>query len=137
MQVPERDSTRDWELPEAARPPLLGELVARIDEALATARASEAAVMTVGEAAIEAAEQARKAAELAERASAALLERADRAPEPISMPKAPQPDDTRLRDFSARADRLAERLKQLQKTPEIPPVWGGPTPDPVLPGDPA
>jgi hypothetical protein len=135
MDVPERDSTRDWELPDDARPPLLGELVARIDEALATARASEAAVMTVGEAAIEAAEQARKAAELAERASAALLERTDRAPAPGAMPKAP--DDTGLRDFSARADRLAERLKQLQKTPEIPPVWGGPSPEPVVPADPA
>ena len=55
----------DWALPERSRPPLLGELVERIDEALATARASEAAVMTVGAAAIEAAEQARRAAELA------------------------------------------------------------------------
>jgi hypothetical protein len=137
MQVPERDSTRDWELPEDARPPLLSELVARIDEALATARASEAAVMTVGEAAIESAEQARKAAELAERASAALLERTDRAPDPVAMPKAPRSDDTRLRDFSARADRLAERLKQLQKTPEIPPVWGGPSAEPAVPADPA
>ena len=131
MQVPERDSTRDWELPEDARPPLLSELVARIDEALATARASEAAVMTVGEAAIEAAEQARKAAELAERASAALLERTDRGPARVAMPKLP--DDSSLRDFSARADRLAERLKQLQKTPEIPPVWGGPSPGRVVP----
>ena len=74
MEVPERDSTRDWELPEDARPPLLSELVARIDEALATARASEAAVMTVGAAAIDAAEQAKRAADLAERASAAMVD---------------------------------------------------------------
>ena len=80
MQVPERDSTRDWELPEDARPPLLSELVARIDEALATARASEAAVMTVGESAIDAAEQAKRAADLAERASAAMLASATPAP---------------------------------------------------------
>ena len=132
MQVPERDSTRDWELPEDSRPPLLSELVARIDEALATARASEAAVMSVGAAAIDAAEQAKRAADIAERASAALLERTDRAPEPVALPRAPQPDDSSLRDFSARADRLAERLKQLQKTPEIPPVWGGPSPGRAL-----
>ncbi|HEY1356354.1 MAG TPA: hypothetical protein VGF09_08560 [Solirubrobacterales bacterium] len=75
MQEPERDTTRDWVLPDDARPPLVSELVERIDEALATARASEAAVMTVGAAAIDAAEQAKRAAELAERASAAMLER--------------------------------------------------------------
>src|SRR5258708_33606349 len=69
----ERDPARDWLLPEHARPPLLGELVERIDEALATARASEAAVMTVGAAALDAAEQARRAAELAERASMAMV----------------------------------------------------------------
>ena len=56
----------------------VSELVARIDEALATARASEAAVMTVGAAAIDAAEQAKRAADLAERASAAMLERSGR-----------------------------------------------------------
>jgi len=130
MQVPERDSTRDWELPEDARPPLLSELVARIDVALATARASEAAVMTVGAAAIDAAEQAKRAADLAEKASAAMV--------PSAMPTPPgrraaAGEDDSLRDFSARADRLAARLKQLQKTPEIPPVWGGPSPDRVVP----
>jgi len=50
------DSTEEWTLPEPARPPLLAELVERIDEALATARASEAAVMTVGAAALDAAD---------------------------------------------------------------------------------
>jgi hypothetical protein len=133
MEASERDSTREWELPEEARPPLLSELVARIDEALATARASEAAVMTVGAAAIDAAEQAKHAAELAERASAALLERTGPAPPPSPAREPPPPaeeDDDSLRDFSARADRLAARLKELQKS-EIPPVWGGPSPDTV------
>ena len=124
MEAAERDSTRDWVLPEDARPPLLSELVARIDEALATARASEAAVMTVGAAAIDAAEQAKRAADLAERAS--VDARADRPGHRALRAEATPPDDS-LRDFSARADRLAARLKQLQKTPEIPPVWGGPS----------
>ncbi|HEU4906890.1 MAG TPA: hypothetical protein VFT19_12355 [Solirubrobacterales bacterium] len=112
----------DWSLPERARPPLLGELVERIDEAMATARASEAAVMTVGAAALDAAEQAKRAAELAERASAAIAASA-----PIrmrSMPTgtpAPRPfepartDD--MSDFNARADRVAERLQRLQTVP--------------------
>jgi hypothetical protein len=105
------DRAEDWRLPQHARPPLLGELVERIDEALATARASEAAVMTVGAAALDAAEQARRAAELAERASVALggngsvSDSATRA-EPASMG-----------DFIARADRVAERLRRLQRLP--------------------
>lgn len=131
MESDERDSTRDWVLPEGERPPLVSELVARIDEALATARASEAAVMTVGAAAIDAAEQAKRAAELAQRASDAILAAGDRrepaAPVPSTAPKAVK-EDTSLRDFSARADRLAARLKELQKSPEIPPVWGGRAP---------
>jgi hypothetical protein len=144
MQVPERDSTRDWVLPDGARPPLVSELVARIDEALATARASEAAVITIGDAALEAAEQARRAAELAERASATMSGPGE-APPPAHAPAPVASDpgtehrplsdsDASLRDFSARADRLAERLKQLQKRPEIPPVWGGPPPDRVTRG---
>ena len=73
MDDVDRDSTQDWLLPEAAKPPLLSELVRRVDYAVATARASEAAVVAVGEAALDAAKQARRAAELAERASAAML----------------------------------------------------------------
>ncbi len=133
MEGGERDSTRDWILPEDARPPLLSELVARIDEALATARASEAAVMTVGAAALDAAEQAKRAAELAEKASAMLGRAVDAATAPAQVTSPPSrrgtEEDDSLRDFSARADRLAARLKELQKTPEIPPVWGGPPPD--------
>jgi hypothetical protein len=128
-------------LPEDARPPLLGELVDRIDEALATARASEAAVMTVGAAALEAAEQARRAADLAARASETMAERsaeprpaAGPFPAPTRVPLAPPrrpPIDTApaeppgkeeeedpLSDFTARADRIAERLKRLERSPQ-------------------
>ena len=105
------DSTQDWLLPEHARPPLIGELELKVEEALATARASEAAVMTVGAAAIDAAEQAKRAAELAERASAAML---GAAPRPQAEPTA---GEERLRDFHARADFIASRLQRLQRVP--------------------
>lgn len=116
------DSTQDWLLSEHSRPPLIGELVRRVDEALATARASEAAVMTVGAAAISAAEQAERAAGLAEKASLAALDVQDRF---ASMTAAPPPapsgtqveEDDSLSDFSARADRLVARLRQLQRVP--------------------
>jgi hypothetical protein len=108
---PEHDGPRGWRLPEHSRPPLLGELVERIDEALATARASEAAVMTVGAAALDAAEQARRAAELAERASAAITGNGS------AHISAPPPEDVEMGDFTARADRVAERLHRLQRLP--------------------
>lgn len=69
----ERDSTQDWLLPPGARPPSVRELELKVDEALAIARSSEAAVCLVGDAALEAAKRAGRAAELAERASAAAL----------------------------------------------------------------
>jgi 2-methylcitrate dehydratase PrpD len=106
MSDQERESAENWTLPPRSRPPLLGELVERIDEALATARASEAAVMTVGAAALDAAEQARRAAELAERASAAM----------VAPARSLQGDDA-MGDFTARADRVAERLQRLQRLP--------------------
>jgi hypothetical protein len=115
-----REGTEDWALPQRARPPLLGELVEQIDEALATARASEAAVMTVGAAALDAAEQAQRAAELAERASAAMHERP---PAPSPLPdnggSTPSPPGAAggMGDFNARADRVAERLRRLQSVP--------------------
>jgi hypothetical protein len=111
-----QESGERWRLPEAARPPLLGELVERIDEALATARASEAAVMSVGAAALDAAEQAKRAADLAERASAAALA----GPQPAAAANgapAPPPGEGAMDDFSARADRLTERLSRLQRVP--------------------
>jgi hypothetical protein len=115
------DSTQDWLLPGHSRPPLIGELVRRVDEALATARASEAAVMTIGAAAISAAEQAERAAGLAEKASATALEAQDRVAAMVVTPppapaSVPQQDDS-LSDFSARADRLVARLRQLQRVP--------------------
>jgi hypothetical protein len=116
MEGSQRDNGEDWRLPAPARPPLLGELVERIDEALATARASEAAVMTVGAAALDAAEQARRAAELAERASAAALAKPQRpAFAPGALPA--RPAEGAMEDFSARADRVAERLRRLQRLP--------------------
>jgi hypothetical protein len=108
----ERDGGEDWRLPQRTRPPLLGELVERIDEAIATARASEAAVMTVGAAALDAAEQARRAADLAQKASAAMNGA------PVS-PSAARPGGAHptMDDFSVRADRVAERLQRLQRLP--------------------
>jgi hypothetical protein len=105
------ESTEEWLLPEPTRPPLLGELVERIDEALATARASEAAVMTVGAAALDAAEQARRAAELAERASAAINGHGGQGVSGQGL------GDSGMDDFTARADRVAERLQRLQRMP--------------------
>jgi hypothetical protein len=121
MTAAERESTRDWLLPERSRPPLIGELEQRIEEALVTARASEAAVMTVGAAALDAAEQARRAADLAERASAAAL--AVRAGNPAysvapaGAERMGSGEEGGLRDFSERADRLVARLRQLQRVP--------------------
>lgn len=108
----ERDNAENWRLPQHSRPPLLGELVERIDEALATARASEAAVITVGAAALDAATQARRAAELAERASAAM----NRNGVPATSSTA-QSSGGAMDDFTVRADRVAERLSRLQRMP--------------------
>lgn len=119
MEGAARDTTQDWLLPEHSRPPLIGELERRIEEALVTARASEEAVMTVGAAAIDAAEQARRAAELAERASVAALDAQGRVESIAVAPPAPPPEreDASLTDFSERADRLVARLRQLQRIP--------------------
>jgi len=106
-----------WKLPEGARPPLLGELVERIDEALATARASEAAVMTVGAAALDAAEQAKRAAELAERASRGIDSAGSKSDNGTSGVAAAESDEAEMGDFNARADQLAERLSRLQRLP--------------------
>ena len=115
------EGAESWTLPERARPPLLGELVERIDEALATARASEAAVMTVGAAALDAAEQAKRAAELAERASRAM-DAPTSAMAGRASPNGPPAgiavrSEDEMGDFTARADRVAERLRRLQRLP--------------------
>ncbi|HET8863304.1 MAG TPA: hypothetical protein VFM94_08650 [Solirubrobacterales bacterium] len=114
MSDDERDGAESWSLPERSRPPLLSELVERIDEAMATARASEAAVMTVGAAALDAAEQARRAAELAERASAAMR---GGPPAMAANGISASAADPGMDSFSARADRVAERLQRLQRLP--------------------
>jgi hypothetical protein len=119
------ESTQDWLLPEHSRPPLIGELERRVELALTMARASEAAVVTVGAAAITAAEQAERAAGLAEKASATALAVQDRvaamavapAPTPSPSPPAEREEGDSLSDFSARADRLVARLRQLQRVP--------------------
>jgi len=116
------DTTQEWLLPEGARPPTVAELEQRIDLALATARASEAAVMTVGAAALDAAEQAKRAARLAERASARVASVASPPPAPApelgARPRTrTTPPDNGLRGFHAQADRLAERLRRLQRVP--------------------
>jgi hypothetical protein len=112
MEGSERDSTRDWLIPGHTAPPLFGELVQRVDEALAIAKASEKAVMTVGAAALDAAGQARRSAELAERASAAMLE--DRRRQASAGPAS---EDHGMRDFGERADRLVARLRALERLP--------------------
>ncbi len=108
MEGAERDSTHDWLLPEGARPPLLGELEQRIDEAVVIARSSERAAIAVGDAALDAAQQARRAADLAERASEAALQ----AGEAASIVAA---EDVSLRGFSERADRVVARLRALER----------------------
>lgn len=128
MEGTARDVTDDWLLPEQARPPLIGELVARVEEALATARASEAAVVSVGAAALDAAEQARRAAELAERASIAAVKARETAPPAAATDPGRRREDASgsgLGDFSERADRLVERLRRLQRLPLGAPAASG------------
>ena len=117
MSEDARVSAEDWTLPERSRPPLLGELVERIDEALATARASEAAVMTVGAAALDAAEQAKRAAELAERASRAMGNGSATPGAPRGAGAPVGETAGGMESFSVRADRVAERLQRLQRLP--------------------
>jgi hypothetical protein len=116
MEGSKRDETQDWILPEGARPPLVGDLVRRIDEALAISRASEAVVMTVGAAALDAAEQASRAAKLAERASAAMLSQR-RASEVVTPQVGTGEEVGTLRSFTARADRVVARLRALERIP--------------------
>jgi hypothetical protein len=111
------DTTDSWLLPEGARPPTIGELEERVELALATARASEAAIMTVGAAAFDAAEQAKRAADLAERASATVVGAGTSPALLRPRGKTPSRDngDNGLSGFHAQADRLADRLHRLQR----------------------
>lgn len=131
MEPSQRDTTQDWLLPEGAAPPLLSELEERIDEAVASAhaaeesarsaeegaRAAEAGVEAVGAAALDAARQATRAAEMAERASTIALDAREATLEG-------RPEDSSLRSFSERADRVVARLRALQRLPRRP---GGPS----------
>jgi hypothetical protein len=115
----ERDSTSEWLLPAEAAPPLLGDLEARIDEAVEVARASEQAVRVIGARAeqigaqaVDAASQARRAADLAERASAAALATVKAAPAATSPL-----EDAWLRGFTERADRVMARLQAVEQRP--------------------
>ena len=109
MENAARDSTDEWRLSERARPPTVAELEARIDEAIAIARASEEAAISIGAAAIESAEQARRAADLAvqasETASRGVYAHASRNGH----------DEERLARFRRRADRVGARFAQLQR----------------------
>jgi len=127
MDGSERDSTQDWLLTEEAAPPLIDELVERIEEALDVAYASEAAVAAVGDLAVSAAESARGAAEqahtaaeqahrsavLAEQASASMQEDRRRRTVQGAVPEG----DGGLRNFSERADRVVARLRALERIP--------------------
>jgi len=118
----ERDSTKEWLLPAEAAPPLVGDLEARIEEAVTIARASEEAVRVIGARAeaigaqaVDAATQARRAADLAERASAAALTAATAATPPAA---ATSPlEDAWLRGFTERADRVMARLQAVEQRP--------------------
>jgi hypothetical protein len=120
----ERDSTEDWLLPAGSAPPLLSELEQRIDEALIIAKASEKAVMAVGDAALDAAQQARRAADIAERATAAVLSAIPLAQPGPAAPARPA-EDTALRSFSERADRVVARLRALERRPRPASVAAG------------
>jgi hypothetical protein len=140
MERARGDDTQDWLLPAGSAPPLMVELEHRVDEALAIAKASEAAVMSVGAAAIDAAEQARRAAELAERA-AHSAEVASAAAGPVAAGDPPPPAVARassgmgpptapppaaaatsaldaLESFNDHADRVLARLRDLERPAE-------------------
>ncbi|MET0558005.1 MAG: hypothetical protein ABW065_04965 [Solirubrobacterales bacterium] len=122
----ERDTTQDWLLPVEASPPLLGDLEARIDEAVTIARSSEQAVRAIGVRAerigvqaeeigvqaVDAAIQARRAADLAERASEVALAAASASP-PATSPL----EDAWLQGFTERADRVMARLQAVEQRP--------------------
>jgi Iap family predicted aminopeptidase len=115
MAAGERDDTSEWVLPPEARPATLAQLEQRIEYAVAVARASEAAALEIGAAAIDAAEQARQAAELAARASRGMVDGevgadADAKPEPVPEPESAYDS---FKHFLERADRISARLEAI------------------------
>lgn len=124
MHEHDADSAKSWALPAESRPPLVGELVERIDDALATARSAESAAIEIGAAALEEAEEARRIAGLAAQGAAAAPVRSPGAPGgrprsgAVIVDGAPQVGASDpLEGFSARADRVAERLERLRRIP--------------------
>lgn len=141
MENGPRDSTEEWLLPDRGAPPTVARLEERIDEAVAIARASEAAAVSVGVAALESATQARRAADLAVRASEAASRAADSARSGAGNGGAAHPgagtgdaagpggangsaegpapisalEDERMVIFSRRADRVGARFLQIQR----------------------
>lgn len=138
MAIP-RDETGEWIVPDR-EVPTIGELEDRIEVAISIARSSEAAAMTVADAALESAQQARRAAEVAERAARTVATSAPVAPpspeavEPLPEQGGQPPEATEqprvhrngsaprwrgseewLVDFSQRADRLGARFAKLTR----------------------
>jgi hypothetical protein len=110
--------------------PTVGELEARIDEALVIARVSEEGVREVGEMAIDAAKQARRAAEMAEKSAHAAVAAAGEAATVKAVVQAGSSADVSgpagpvaarevvidpVERFYRRADALAARLEKLQR----------------------
>ncbi len=114
MENGARDTTEEWLLP---RRGLLtvADLEARVEEATAIARASEAAAISIGAAAIESAEQAKRAANLALKASEAAARGAAAAPSRNGGGGHGPHEDDHLVRFSRRADRLSARFARLQR----------------------
>lgn len=122
MAAGERDDTSEWVLPPEARPATLAQLEQRIEYAVAVARASEAAALEIGAAAIDAAEQARRAAELAAQASAGAAgaepgvgPALGRENGTVAEAEPPQPESAydSFRHFLERADRISARLEAI------------------------
>jgi hypothetical protein len=123
MEGASRDDTQDWLLPAGSAPPLISELEHRVDEAIAIARASEAAAIAIGDAAMRSAEQARRAADLAERASERVAfwpsTESGAAGEPVAEGPAgngngEEDRDEALARFISHADLVRARLVRLQ-----------------------
>ena len=140
MEASRRDATDEWVLPEQARPPLLSELEARIDHALATARSSEAAAIAVGSTALDAAEQARRSAELAERAHDLVAERLASQPAPAaSQPGAvpAQPPAPAASQPGARPAQPPAPAAAGLSRPQPPPSAARPAAQPPSPNGPS
>jgi len=71
-------------------------------------------VTTIGTAALDAAEQARRAAGIAVRAAATALDAQRRVTNPDLVTDG---EDDSLRNFTERADRIAQRLRKLERVP--------------------